>query len=66
MRRLNGLYCRFWHLKYKSDDNSQREREHMIQAADGKLGVMTVGMGGVATTLIAGHSGVKKLWIECS
>lgn len=32
----------------------------MIQAADGKLGEMTVGMGAVATTLFAGHKAIKK------
>ena len=32
----------------------------MIQAANGKLGVMTVGMGAVATTLIAGVDAVRK------
>jgi myo-inositol-1-phosphate synthase len=32
----------------------------MIQAANGKLGVMTVGMGAVATTLIAGVEAVRR------
>ena len=32
----------------------------MIQPATGKLGVMTVGMGAVATTLIAGVEAVRK------
>ncbi len=31
-----------------------------IQPAKGKLGVMTVGMGAVATTLIAGVEAVRK------
>jgi len=37
-----------------------RRRDDMIQPARGKLGVMTVGMGAVATTLIAGVEAVRQ------
>ncbi len=36
------------------------EKKQAIQPAKGKLGVMTVGMGAVATTLIAGVEAVRK------
>ncbi len=36
------------------------EKKPAIQPAKGKLGVMTVGMGAVATTLIAGVEAVRK------
>src|ERR1039458_8002764 len=36
------------------------EKKPTIQPAKGKLGVMTVGMGAVATTLIAGVEAVRR------
>src|ERR1700761_5401286 len=42
------------------DSGRKTAAEVKVQPAKGKLGVMTVGMGSVATTLIAGVEAVRK------
>src|ERR1700756_4876540 len=42
------------------DSGKKAAAEVKVQPATGKLGVMTVGMGSVATTLIAGVEAVRK------
>ena len=42
------------------DSGKRAAAESKVQPATGKLGVMTVGMGAVATTLIAGVEAVRK------
>jgi myo-inositol-1-phosphate synthase len=44
----------------KAQNSSNPAAEKKVQPAKGKLGVMTVGMGSVATTLIAGVEAVRK------